>query len=30
MTQHSILPQQAKEAGISLSELFESALDSLW
>jgi D-alanine-D-alanine ligase len=26
MTQHSILPQQAKEAGISLPELFESAL----
>ncbi|MEM8845544.1 MAG: D-alanine--D-alanine ligase [Bacteroidota bacterium] len=27
LTEESILPQQAKEAGISLSELFESAID---
>ncbi|MFT4791113.1 MAG: D-alanine-D-alanine ligase [Arcticibacterium sp.] len=29
MTIHSILPQQAKAAGISLEQLFESALDAI-
>ena len=30
LTLESILPQQAKEAGISLNELFENAIESVF